>query len=52
MKKNRSEEAAPEQAELAIALQAAHQQILVLENRLDEFKWLEDSLRRRTKELS
>lgn len=38
--------------ELAAALQEAHRQVRGLEARLDEYKWLEDSLRRRTRELN
>lgn len=38
--------------ELVSALQAAQRQILTLENKLDEYKWLEESLRKRTKDLN
>lgn len=38
--------------EMAAALQAAQRQILLLENQLDEYRWLEESLRKRTKELN
>ena len=42
----------PDTADLAAALQAAQQEILSLENKLDEYKWLEDCLVKRTKELN
>lgn len=38
--------------ELVGALQAAQRRIASLENQVDEYKWLEESLRRRTKELN
>lgn len=42
----------PAAAELTAALQFAHQQICRLENQLAEYMWLEESLRKRTKELN
>lgn len=41
-----------EAGDLQAALQAAQRQILSLENQLDEYRWLEESLRKRTKELN
>lgn len=38
--------------ELVAALQAAQLQIISLESRLDEYEWLEESLRKRTRELN
>ncbi|MBU2574256.1 MAG: hypothetical protein KKH28_09290 [Elusimicrobia bacterium] len=51
MAKHKQFQKEPDLNELTISLQAAHHQILSLENKLDEFKWLEESLRKRTKEL-
>ena len=42
----------PDTAALVAALQAAQQEILSFENKLDEYKWLEDCLIKRTKELN
>lgn len=42
----------PDRAALVAALQAAQQEILCLENKLAEYKWLEDCLVKRTKELN
>ena len=52
MKKEKTEDYGGNTGELVNALQAAQRQILSLENQLDEYRWLEDSLRRRTKELN
>ena len=52
MKKKIAELAETNTAELVAALQAAHRQILSLENKLDEYKWLEESLRKRTRDLN
>ncbi|MHB0997206.1 MAG: hypothetical protein ACYC2I_12625 [Elusimicrobiales bacterium] len=42
----------PDTGELIAALQDAQRQIISLENKLDEYKWLEESLRKRTKDLN
>ncbi|MGD9643145.1 MAG: hypothetical protein AB7V08_10445 [Elusimicrobiales bacterium] len=52
MKKEKMEDYGGNTGELVNALQAAQRQILSLENQLDEYRWLEDSLRRRTKDLN
>lgn len=52
MKKQRPGSPGGDTGELVAALQAAQRQILALENKLDEYRWLEDSLRRRTKDLN
>lgn len=52
MKKQKTIRAAADTGELVAALQAAQRQILSLENKLDEYKWLEESLRKRTKDLN
>lgn len=52
MKTSKPEPEETDVSELVAALQAAQRQILSLENRLDEYRWLEESLRKRTKELN
>jgi len=52
MKKEKPQTPGVDAGELTAALQAAQRHILTLENRLDEYRWLEDSLRKRTKELN
>lgn len=52
MKKKKPEHQEPDTGELVNALQAAQRQILSLENQLDEYRWLEESLRKRTKDLN
>lgn len=52
MKKKKPEEPAHNTGELVAALQAAQRQILSLESQVDEYRWLEESLRKRTKELN
>ncbi len=52
-KKENEQPARPgDPGELVAALQAAQRQILLLENQIDEYKWLEESLRKRTKDLN
>ena len=52
MKKRMKTQNTLKEAELSEALMTAHMQIGSLENQLAEYKWLEESLRRRTKELN
>ncbi|HNW44067.1 MAG TPA: hypothetical protein PKI19_06160 [Elusimicrobiales bacterium] len=52
MKKEKMHRHGVDAGELTAALQAAQRQILTLENQLDEYRWLEESLRKRTKELN
>jgi len=52
MTKKNEEQPEQNAGELVNALQAAQRQILSLENQLDEYRWLEESLRKRTKELN
>ncbi|HOI42712.1 MAG TPA: hypothetical protein PK523_07180 [Elusimicrobiales bacterium] len=52
MKKKKTEYSDGNTGELVNALQAAQRQILSLENQLDEYRWLEESLRKRTKDLN
>jgi len=52
MKSNKAEDFEGNTGELVNALQSAQRQILSLENQLDEYRWLEESLRKRTKDLN
>lgn len=52
MKNNKQEPDPADVGELVAALQAAQRQIISLENKVDEYKWLEESLRKRTKDLN
>lgn len=52
MKKKIAKQPEDNTGELVNALQAAQRQILSLENQLEEYRWLEESLRKRTKELN
>ncbi len=52
MKNKKTEDFEGNTGELVNALQSAQRQILSLENQLDEYRWLEESLRKRTKDLN
>lgn len=52
MKKNKPVPEPLNTGELVAALQDAQRQIFSLESKLDEYKWLEESLRKRTKDLN
>ncbi|HCC48489.1 MAG TPA: hypothetical protein DEQ38_10315 [Elusimicrobia bacterium] len=52
MKNKKTEDLEGNTGELVNALQSANRQILSLENQLDEYRWLEESLRKRTKDLN
>jgi nitrate/nitrite-specific signal transduction histidine kinase len=52
MKSKKTEDFEGNTGELVNALQSAQRQILSLENQLDEYRWLEESLRKRTKDLN
>ena len=52
MKSKNKEDFEGNTGELVNALQSAQRQILSLENQLDEYRWLEESLRKRTKDLN